>query len=185
MLLKDNIKCYGKFRGIYHYIKDGYYVALTLVSPVLNTKARYRAAFGRKLDLNNPKTLNDKILWLKLNVYAKDPLVIKCADKYRVRDYVKSCGCGEILNKMIGAWDEPEEIPWDDLPNQFALKWNFGAGMNVICLDKNKMNKDEIISKMREWGNVKYWLSHSEMHYKHIKKKIICEELLNASEEER
>lgn len=42
---------------------------------------------GRKANLENPNTFNEKIQWLKLNWY--DPLAIKCADKFEVREYVK------------------------------------------------------------------------------------------------
>ena len=151
----------------------------TIISPVLNTKMHYMRGFRKKLDLRNPKTLNENILWLKLNRYMKNPLVIQCADKYCVRDYVKQCGCEDILNTLIGVYDSVDEIDWDSLPNQFVLKWNFGAGMNVICTDKTKMNKNEILNQLRKWGKNKMWLLHSELQYKYIKKKIVCERLLN------
>lgn len=150
----------------------------TVISPVLNTKLRYRNAFGRKLDLNNPKTLNEKVLWLKLNKYMKNPLVIQCADKARVRDYVEQCGCGDILIPLIGVYDKAEDIPWDELPDQFALKWNFGAGMNIICTDKSKLDREQTVRQLDEWGKCKYWLPHSEMQYKYITKKLCCERLL-------
>jgi len=157
---------------------------LTVISPTLNTKYRYKKAFGKKLDLENPQTLNEKILWLKLKKYSKDPLVIKCADKYRVREYVKECGCGDILNELYGVYDSADEIPWESLPNEFVLKWNFGAGMNVVCTDKSKMNRDEVLKQMKKWGKRKIWLPYSEMQYADAPKKIICERLINACEEE-
>ncbi len=151
----------------------------TMISPTLNTKMRYKYAFGKPLDLKNPVTFNEKNLWLKLNNYIHNPLVIQCADKYAVREYVKACGCEEILNELIGVWDRAEDIPWEELPEQFALKWNFGAGMNIICDDKSKLNKEETIKQLKKWGKVKFWLPHSEMQYKYAPKKIICEKYLN------
>ena len=50
--------------------------------------------------------------------------------------------------------------------------------MNVICLDKSQMKKEEVFAKMRKWGKKKYWLLYSEMQYKYIVPKIICERLL-------
>jgi hypothetical protein len=161
-------------------IKWGYYRFLTLLSPTLNTKARYRAVFGKKLNLKHPKTLNEKILWLKLKRYMKDPLIIQCSDKYRVREYVKRCGYGNILNELHGVYDSAKEIPWDELPDRFVLKWNFGSGMNIICPDKSKMKRDEVIKKLEYWNRSKYWLTHSEMQYKLIPKKILCERFLEA-----
>lgn len=160
------------------------YRLATMISPVLCTKMRYKAAFGKKLDLDNPKTLNEKLLWLKLNRYMKNPLIIQCADKAAVREYVKSCGCEDILIDIYGIYDRAEDIPWDDLPNQFVLKWNFGAGMNIVCTDKSKMDKAAIISQMKKWGKQKYWLDFAEMQYKYCEKKIVCEKLLGSEEME-
>lgn len=159
-------------------MKRCFYRICTLVSPELNSRIIYRNTFHRQLNLETPTTYNEKLMWLKLNRYSKDPLVIQCADKYRVREYVAQCGCADILNQLYGVYDSVEDIPWEELPNQFVLKWNFGAGMNVICLDKSQMKKEEVFAKMRKWGKKKYWLLYSEMQYKYIVPKIICERLL-------
>ena len=132
MIIKNALKNNKIVKKVYSKITCFKYCTATLISPTLNTKLRYKSAFGKKLDLGNPKTLNEKLLWLKLNKYMKDPLVIQCADKYAVRDYIKDCGCEEILNDLIAVYDSPKEIDWDALPEKFVLKWNFGAGMNII-----------------------------------------------------
>lgn len=155
----------------------------TVISPVLNTKMRYRESFGKKLNLEQPQTFHEKLLWLKLNCYMDNPTVIQCADKYLVRDYICSCGCEEILNDLIGVWDNAHEIPWEELPDKFALKWNFGSGMNIICTDKNSLDKESVIKQMEKWGKNKYWLNHSEMHYKYIPRKIVCEKFLEPNGE--
>ena len=154
------------------------YKVLTVISPTLNTKARYFAAFHKRLNLDKPQTLNEKILWLKLKRYMNDDLVIQCADKYRVREYVKKCGCGDILVDLYGVYDTVDEIDWDTLPNEFVLKWNFGAGFNIICTNKAELDKEETLNTLRKWEKNRYWLTHSEMQYKKIPKKIICERLL-------
>lgn len=159
----------------YSKLSDLYYCLLTIISPVLNTKARYKKVFGKELNLAQPETLNEKILWLKLNRYIKDPLVINCADKYQVREYVEKCGYGHILNELYNVYDSPEEILWDELPNRFVIKWNYGAGMNIICTDKSKMDRGEVFAQLRKWRKIKYWLPYSEMQYKYTPKRIICE----------
>ncbi len=183
MHIKAKLKNFSWVLKFYKSYIKFYSSVLTIISPTLNTKYKYKRAFGKKLDLKNPQTLNEKILWLKLNKYSNDPLVIQCADKYRVREYIKDCGCGDILNELYGVYDSADEIPWDSLPNEFVLKWNFGAGMNIVCTDKSKMNRDEVITQMKKWGRIKAWLPYSEMQYKYAPKKIICERLINACEE--
>ena len=100
----------------------------TLISPKLNTQLRYRKKMGKFANLKNPKTFAEKISYLKVNDYAKDPLVNQCADKYRVRDYVTACGCGEYLNEVYAVYKDVDELQIDQLPNSFVLKWNYGCG---------------------------------------------------------
>ena len=174
MFIKNN----SIFHKIYKILVENILKVTTYISPVLNTKLRYRIVHKKKLNLKNPQSFNEKLLWLKLYHYSNDPLVIQCADKYLVREYVCQCGFQDILVPLIGVWESADQIPWDDLPKKFALKWNFGAGRNIICSDKSKLDRREVIKKMNDWGKEKCWLSHSEMHYKYIPKKIVCEKFL-------
>lgn len=151
---------------------------LSTLSPRLTSKLLYRSAFKRKLDLKNPVTLNEKLMWLKLNSYYKNPLITKCADKYRVREYIKQAGYKNILNELIGTWDRAEDIEWDKLPNKFVMKCNHGAGYNIICRDKKSFNIDKAKRKLENWLNEDYWKKSAEINYKFIEKKIICERFL-------
>lgn len=151
---------------------------MSVVSPVMVSKIRYKNIFGRKLDLHNPKTFNEKLMWIKLNQYASDSLVSQCSDKYAVREYVEKCGLGETLNGLIGVWDKVEDIEWEKLPNRFAIKCNHGCGYNLICQDKLKFDIPEAAEQLRKWMKDDFWKEYAEVHYKKIPKKIICEEYL-------
>ena len=48
----------------------------------------YRRIFGRKLNLKEPKTFNEKIQWLKL--YDRNPTYSKMVDKYEAKNYVEN-----------------------------------------------------------------------------------------------
>lgn len=76
--------------------------------PVKLTRLRYRELFGEEPNLENPQTLNEKILWLKL--FSDTSRWTKLADKYRVREYVKQCGLEWMLNDLYGVWESAEEI---------------------------------------------------------------------------
>lgn len=157
---------------------------LTRISPKLNTRVLYFAKFRRPIKLRNPRTLDEKIQWLKFNDYYKNELVRDCADKYRVRRYIESCGCPEILIKSYGFYDEVEDIPWEKLPNQFVIKWNFGCGQNLICFDKSMLDIEEAKRKLHEWEKTKdtFYLPYSEMQYKGIKPKLVCEKLIETED---
>lgn len=153
---------------------------LTRISPMLNTKVTYAVKFKRKLDLDNPVTLNDKILWLKFNTYWNNPVIKQCADKLRVRDYIASIGCHELLNELIAAYKHVEDIDWDALPQQFALKLNVGCGCNIIATDKSKLDIQETKKVLKKWMKQQYYLEHSEMQYKDVEKFILVEKYLGS-----
>ena len=155
-----------------------FYTFISYISPRLNTKLLYLKKFGRLPDLKNPKTLNEKLLKLKLERFGSDPLVRQCADKYRVRSYVEQCGCGETLNALYAAYDKADDIKWDQLPKSFAMKWNFGCGYNIICADKEKLDIPAAIQKLKKWGREPFWAYYSELQYRRMEKKIIVEEYI-------
>lgn len=93
-------------------------------------EVQFECSVGKKLNLDNPKTLDEKIQWLNLNYH--DSLMTKCADKFAVREYVKETIGEEYLVPCIGVYDSPDEIDFDKLPEQFALKVNWAV--NKILL---------------------------------------------------
>lgn len=157
---------------------------LTKMSPKLNTWVIYLIKFKKPINLKHPKTLDEKIQWLKFNTYYNNPLVTQCADKYAVRDYIKQCGCPEILNELYGVYDKVEDIEWDKLPNQFVLKWNFGCGQNLIVFDKSKLDIEEAKRKLNKWYGIRdtFYLTYSEMQYKGIPPKLVCEKLIESEQ---
>lgn len=152
---------------------------LTLISPKLNTEVTYFIKFKKRLNLKMPKTLNEKILWLKFNTYWNNPLIKQCADKYMVRKYVEEKQCPEILSRLIGVYDDAEDIPWDSLPESFALKLNVGCGKNIIVSDKKSLDILKTKKILKKWLKERgYYLGYSEMQYKDVKPYILIEEYL-------
>ena len=94
------------------------------ISEVHENYCRLRWQEKRKtLHLDNPKTLGEKVEWLKLNDHRK--LYIQISDKIKVRDYVlEKTENPKILNKIFGIYDSSSEIVVDDLPAKFAIKTN-------------------------------------------------------------
>lgn len=163
-------------------IAGGFRSILTIISPMLNTKVTYRFKFKRKLDLKHPVTLNDKILWLKFNTYWNNPVVKQCADKYRVREYIKEKGCQEILIDLIGVYYDVKDIDWGALPDRFVIKLNIGCGYIIIVNNKKSLDIEKTKKKLAKWlKSHNYYLGYSEMQYKDVKpciliEKYMCEE---------
>ena len=131
---------------------------------------------GEVLNLENPKTFNEKIQWMKL--YDSTPLKTRLADKYLVRKWVKDKIGEKYLVPLLGVWDSFDEINFDLLPNQFVLKCNHGCGYNYIVKDKSTFNIDDARQKINAWLNENYEFLGFEMHYAGIPKKIIAEEYI-------
>lgn len=141
-------------------------------------KMLYKQTFQKPLDLKNPRDLNEKINWLKVYKYKKDPLVIQCADKYRMREYVKNCGCEELLNELYGVYYNYKEIDIKAFPEQFVLKLNRGAGMNYICLDKTQVDEKSLSTMAKKWFHNECGERYGELHYRKARPCIICEKYL-------
>ena len=151
---------------------------LTSISPKWTINLLFKLCHHRKPDLENPKTLDEKIQWMKLHYFKENALVKQCADKWRVRDYVKDCGLEFILTETITCYDDPEEIDWNALPDKFVLKWNFGNGGNVVCTDKSKLDKSAAVRDLKRFGKLKFHLLAAEPQYDVARKVLICEKFI-------
>ncbi len=98
----------------------------------------FKNTFGHNLNLNNPKTFNEKILWLQQN--NRMPLHTICTDKYAVRDYVKEKIGEQYLIPLVFHTDNPDDIIPENLPDYpFIIKTNHGCGGHVIVKDKSRI----------------------------------------------
>lgn len=140
-------------------------------------ESAFRARFGRKLNLNNPETFNEKLQWLKL--YNRKPEYTKMVDKYLVRDYVKEKIGEEYLIPLLGVWDDPEKIDFDELPMQFVLKCNHNSGLGMcICKDKNSLDINKAKEELKKGINQNYYLTSREWPYKDVPRRIIAEKYM-------
>lgn len=154
-------------------------IAHKILSDEFMSKIYFKIMLKEKLNLQNPKTFNEKLQWLKLNYYPNNDLVINCTDKYAVREYIKEKGYEDKLVPLLGVWNNAEKINWHDLPEKFILKCNHGCAYNLICDNKEKFDKDKAVKKLNTWLKEDFGAFNIELHYSKIKEhKIICEEYL-------
>ena len=111
-------------------------------------KLYYRLRVGRKLDADNPTTLNEKLQWLKFNY--RFPLQSIVSDKLLVRDYVKEKIGEKYLIPLLGSWEKYDDINFSLLPKQFVLKCNHDSGGLVVCTNKDKLDNSEARSKIEK-----------------------------------
>ena len=147
-----------------------------LVFDKLFCKAKYRRILKKKLNLKNPQGFNEKMQWLKL--YDRNPLYTQLADKYAVREFVQERVGSQYLNELLGVYTSVDEINFDNLPNQFALKANHGCGWNIICNNKKQLDIELSKAKLSLWLKSSFYHRKGEWQYKNIPPRIICEKYL-------
>lgn len=154
-----------------------------LVGFVFGDTAQYKFIYflrtGKSLNLKNPQDLNEKFQWISIN--WRNPLITKCADKYLVREYLVEKGCGDILNELYGVYEKGEDIPFDSLPEKFALKCNHGSHMNIICEDKTSFDREAAVKQLNKWMSKPYGRG-TEWQYKPIHRKILAEKYIESKD---
>ena len=139
-------------------------------------KLIYRLIFGRKLDLKNPKTFNEKLQWLKLN--DRKPEYTLMVDKYEVKRYIAERIGEEYVIPTLGVWDNFDDIDFDLLPNQFVIKCTHDSGGLVICKDKSKLDILKAREKINKALSRRFFYFGREWPYKNVKPRIIAEKYL-------
>lgn len=143
-------------------------------------KTKFKCIMGYELNLDNPITYNEKIQWLKL--YDRKPEYSMMVDKYRVREYIAEKIGKEYLIPLLGVWNSPNDINFDELPNEFVLKCNHNSGRGVcICKDKAKLNIQKVKKELDKALKQDYYLFNREWPYKDVPRKIICEKYMTDS----
>lgn len=142
------------------------------------SKAYSRIVLKKSVNLKQPQTFNEKIQWLKIHEYPNNDLVIQCADKFRVRDYIEKKGLGDILVPLLGDWETVDEIAWDKLPEKFIIKCNHGCAYNLLCAEKSDFDTAAARKQLSVWMNEDFGAFNIEPHYSKIKPHIVCEEYL-------
>ena len=148
------------------------------ISDKLFLEMLYYVEMGKKLDLNNPTTMNEKLQWLKL--YNRNPLYVTIVDKLKVKDYIREKIGDEYIVKTLGVWETPDDIDFNILPGKFVLKTNHSGGNTgvVICKDKNIFDFNSAKIKLEKSLKSDIYKNYREWPYKDVDKKIFAEELL-------
>lgn len=141
-------------------------------------KVLYWLHFHAKLNLEHPKKFSEKLQWLKL--YNHHPLYTTLVDKYAVKEYVSQKIGKEYVIPVIAVWDNPEQIEWGELPNQFVLKTNHDGGGHgiVICKDKSKLSIAKAMHELNHSYNRSSYMIGREWPYKNVQKKIFAEQYI-------
>lgn len=175
------ILSYKKKQTKYDQIFARRFEGLTLDEIRYCLEKQFSKKTGSPLNLDNPQTFNEKLQWLKLYYHRHpEPLLVKCADKVGMREYVKEKIGENYLIPCLGVWDSPDAIDFDKLPEQFVLKVNWGSGQNIIVKDKSQLDIAKTKRQLAKWMKPEsnHYYNHFEPSYKDIVPKVIAEKYL-------
>lgn len=157
-------------------------------------KQRFKTVHGYELNLDNPQSFNEKVVYKKL--FDRNPLLVLTSDKYRARQYIREkigWKAEHHLIPLIFVTDNPETIPFNQLPEQYIIKPNNGAGrwivaervgesihyeINYTRKEAINLSNEELIKECKDWFNTVHGSEWYEWCYGEIKPLVVIEELL-------
>lgn len=157
-------------------MRDGIKRLIRLIPDSLFLRYKFYKTMNQKLDLNHPKTFNEKIQWLKL--FDRNPDYPAMADKAEVKRIVSEKLGEEYVIPTLGVWDHFDEIDFDSLPNQFVLKCTHDSGSYIISKDKNILDLSAARTKLETCLNKNFYWWGREWVYKDIKPRILAEQYM-------
>lgn len=159
-------------KGFYAKIPDEQYI-----------KRMYKAKLGKELNLNEPKTFNEKLQWIKL--FDRKPEYTTMVDKYLAKDYVANIIGNEYIIPTIGVWEKAEDIDFDNLPNKFVLKTTHDSGgIKIVDKSSAEYNEKELKKFFRKRLKRSLYSITREWPYKNVKPRIIAEKYMENNGEE-
>lgn len=156
-----------------------------MLSPLIKSdrlylSIRYRLFMKKKLNLDNPRTFNEKLNWLK--IYCHEPIYTKLVDKYEVKKIVADLIGEEHVIPTLGVWERVEDVDFDKLPNKFVLKCTHDSGGLVVCRDKTTLDIVAAKRKLTKALRRNYFNQSREWGYKFVPARIMAEQYMEDSE---
>jgi len=154
---------------------------LYLTSPIFSDNFYLKLLFplktGYKLNINSPKTYNEKLQWLK--IHYRKPIMTQMVDKFAAKEFARNIIGDEYIVESYGVWDSFDEINFDKLPTQFVLKTTHDQGGVVIVTNKEVFDKKAVKEKLNRHLKVEHYYLTREWPYKNVRPRIMAEELLS------
>ena len=178
-------KLVGKLRNIYAIASAEHIIRWVIPQKIFGderiTKRKFKKEFGYELDLDSPKTLNEKMMWLKLHDHRD--FCTMCADKYRVREYIKDTFGDQYLVPLLYMTEKISDIVPENMPAApCVVKSNTGSGGVELVHRWDNVNFGKLRTDIKKWLYLNRYYCTQEWQYKDIKPCIIIEEMLRTKE---
>lgn len=157
------------------YVVDGMRIG-RMLSDKTFIKLQYQCATGKKLNIDDPKTFNEKLQWLKLHDH--NPIYTQMVDKVEAKQYVANIIGEEYVIPTIAVYERIEDIEWVKLPKQFVIKCSHDSGGLVVCKNKDKLDVAEAIKILKKSFKRNFYYFSREWPYKNVKPRVLVEQYM-------
>ncbi|MDZ4381611.1 MAG: ATP-grasp fold amidoligase family protein [Parvibaculum sp.] len=141
------------------------------------TRVTYKRIFGVWPDLDDPRTISEKMCWLKIN--DRRAICGEITDKYRMRGYAERLGLAAMLNDLHGVWESAAEVDFHSLPDCYALKVTNGSAWNVIKRPGVPIDEESARRRLDRWMKTNMADHKGEWYYAASPARIIAEHYLD------
>lgn len=142
-------------------------------------KLLYQSIFKQQLDLDNPKSFNEKIQWLKL--YDRNPAYQEMVDKITAKEWAGELIGEDHIIPTLQAWSDVESMSLGELPNRFVLKTNHDSGTVIICDGKEHFDVQRARRILKKSLKRNFFYQYREWPYKNITPRIFAEQFISDS----
>ena len=141
-----------------------------------NLLFRYSKVLPR---LNPPVSFSERILHRM--IYERDPKLRIVCDKLTVRRLIEERAGVQYVVPLLGVWEHPKEIAWDNLPQKFVLKPNHSSGHFAIVDRSIGVNIEKLTADAEQWLSHDYFANSFEWGYRGIPRRVLAEPFLSSS----
>jgi hypothetical protein len=146
-------------------------------------RSRFQCVHNRPFDPANIDTFTEKLFNRMIDLNRNsDERFTYLADKLAVRDYVRNAVGAQYLTDLIWSGDDPNKIPFDELPNECIIKTNHGCGDHIVC--RSTLDRESAIGQLSATLAENYFWRAQEYQYYNIKPCVMVEEFLDDGFEE-
>ena len=152
------------------------FVIPDLETRIENVKRLYKEKMKADVDLDNVKTLTEKLQWIK--VYDVTEKKQQWTDKLKARELCTKLLDETYLVPMYACYDNAEDIDFGSLPNQFIMRCTHSSSMNQVVLDKSSLDTGEVVAKFNKWLNTSIADKGAEYQYCGITPRVMINKYL-------
>lgn len=139
-------------------------------------KWMYCAFMGKKLNLKNPISFNEKLQWLK--IHDREEVYTDMVDKLVTKVYVGKRIGAEYIIPSLQVCEKFDDIDFAALPEQFVIKCNHDSAGLSICTDKQTFDQEAARQKITRCLKRNFFYSGREWPYKNVKPQILVEKYM-------